>query len=331
VRVRSVLVVLLVVSAAGLGLAACNRGGRRDAAAPATTVATGPSTTAAPCGAGRPHAAGQSQETLSFSGKDRTYLLYVPAGYSGAAPVPVVFDFHGYGSNAGQQLVYADFRPLADRDGFVIVAPDGQTGAGGRHFNLFAASGTEQDDVAFTNALLDHVEATLCVDARRVYAAGMSDGGAMSSVLACRDADRFAAVGPVAVILYVPQCDQAARRVAIAGFHGTADPVVPFDGGRVNCCGNATLPGSPASMEKWAAHDGCATPPVDDRLSAMVVRRRWSGCQDGTAVDFYIVEGGGHTWPGAAIDVARLGATTHEISASETLWKFFSEHPMPAR
>jgi polyhydroxybutyrate depolymerase len=151
----------------------------------------------------------------------------------------------------------------------------------------------------------------------------------MSGAIACRASDRFAAIGPVAVLLYLPQCDRAPRAVPVAGFMGTADPVVPFDGGRVNCCNNPVLPSALDSMTKFAVHAGCAPAPVEQRLSPMVLLRRWSGCKAGAAVDFYAIEGGGHTWPGSPFDVGRLGVTTKEISASETIWTFFREHPLP--
>ena len=89
------------------------------------------------------------------------------------------------------------------------------------------------------SALLDHVEATLCVDVRRVYATGMSDGGAMTSVLACVAPTTFAAFGPVAVQLAPPSCGD--HPVSMVAFHGTADPIVPYAGGKVNCCGGAIL------------------------------------------------------------------------------------------
>jgi polyhydroxybutyrate depolymerase len=303
------------------------RSDRRTVSAPTTSGAPATATGPAACDPGRTRAPGQAAEKLTFEGVERNYLLYIPKTYTGRTPTPLLFNFHGFGSSAEQQMVYGDFRPIAEREGFPIVALDGQGAA--RHFNLFAASPTEQDDVAVTLALLDKLQADLCIDQKRVFSTGMSDGGAMSGALACRASDRFAAIGPVAVLLYLPQCDGAARAMPVAGFMGTADPVVPFDGGRVNCCGNPTLPSALDSMTKFAVHAGCAPTPAEERVSSMVLLRRWSGCKAGAAVDFYAVEGGGHTWPGSPIDVGRLGATTKEISASETLWTFFQQHPLP--
>jgi polyhydroxybutyrate depolymerase len=314
-----------------LPLAASCSGSSSTAAAPSTSVppATMAPTTvsraggAAADGCRQPHAAGQSAQAFDFQGQSRTYQLYVPRRYDGAQPVPVVFEFHGYGSNAVQQVFYGDFRPLAERDGFLIVAPDGQ--GKDQHFNLTGEAGL-QDDVAMVGALLDHIEATFCVDARRVYATGMSDGGAMTSVLACRTANRFAAFAAVAVVVYDPTCTTA-HPVAIAAFSGTADPIVPFNGGPVQCCGGTVIGAAPDAMARWAQHDGCSATFTEDRLASEVRRRSWSGCQAKAAVVFYIIDGGGHTWPGA-VPFTPLGLTTQQIKASETIWDFFTDHPL---
>jgi len=274
-----------------------------------------------PATCGTAHAPGQTGETFTFQGQARTYQQYVPRGYDGRTNVPVVFDFHGYGSSGLQQMVYGDFKPLAERDTFLIVAPDGQGRS--RHFNLTGEGGL-QDDVAMVGALLDHLESTFCVDTKRVYATGMSDGGAMSSTLACKSADRFAAFGPVAVMIYVPGCG-GQRTESIVSFMGTADPVVPFNGGRVSCCGNANIGAAPDAMAGWAAHDGCKAAFDEERLSSEVRRRTWSGCRSGSSVVFYIIDGGGHTWPGS-LNIPSLGLTTQQINASTTIWDFFKAH-----
>jgi polyhydroxybutyrate depolymerase len=294
-------------------------------AAPATSAAT--TTTAPTCD--RPQAAGLTSESFDFDGMSRTYQQYVPAAYDGTKPVPVVFNFHGYGSNAMQQIVYGDFRPEADRDDFIIIAPDGQDAPGGRHFNLTGENGL-QNDITMVGALLDHIEAQFCVDTQRVFSTGMSDGGAMTSVLACVASDRFAAFGPVAVVLYPQQVCGSSRHVPIAAFSGTSDPIVPFEGGAVHCCGGVSLAAPSDAMGNWATHDGCAPAPTEDRLGTEVRRQSWGGCLDGTDVVFYIIDGGGHTWPGSKFDVGRLGLTTKQIDASETIWDFFKAHPLHA-
>ena len=115
----------------------------------------------------------------------------------------------------------------------------------------------------------------------------------------------------------------------IAAFMGTADPIVPFNGGKVNCCGGSIVAAAPASMAGWAAHDGCDAQPEAQKLSSDVTLRQWPGCQPSGEVRFYIINGGGHTWPGSAIDATFLGKTTKQISATDTLWAFFQAHPLP--
>ena len=279
-------------------------------------------TRAAGCTPARPHASGQSSQTFDFQGVSRTYQLYVPPLYRGLTNVPLVFDFHGYGSNAMQQMVYGNFEPLANRDDFLIVAPDGQGAV--KHFNLTSEKGL-QNDVAMTLALLTHIESEFCVDARRVYSTGMSDGGAMTSVLACVAPDKFAAFGPVAVQLAPPGCND--RPVAMIAFHGTKDPVVPYAGGKVNCCGGARIGSTTEAMARWAAHDHCDAAFTDTKLGTEVSRRTWTGCRGTSAVELYSIIGGGHTWPGS-VAIARLGMTTKQIDASRAIWTFFAAHPL---
>lgn len=316
---RVAVLVVLALAAAG-----CASGGTPRTSKP--PAAPSPTRPAPGCSPARPAPAGMSARTITSQGQTRTYQLYVPASYTGRKPVPVVFNFHGFASSASQQLVYGDFRPRADKDGFVIVAPDGQGSP--RHFNLgpiqLAGGGT--DDVAFTVELLDSVSRELCVDADRVYAAGMSNGGAMSLALACLASDRFAAVGPVAVMAYLAPCD-VARPVPVAGFVGDADPIIPFNGGTVNCCGNPAVPPAPQSAQQWATHNGCDATPTEERVGEHVVRRSWRGCRGGADVDFYVVEGGGHTWPGTKAKVSFLGRTATDVSAVDVLADFFARHP----
>ncbi len=291
----------------------------------ATTSAsmTTPTTSVAPTCA-KPHTAGQSAQSFTFEGQSRTYQLYVPRSYDGRTAVPVVFNFHGFGSGSVQQMVYGDFKPLAERNNFLIVAPDGQ-GTTDRHFNFGAQPGL-QNDVQMVGALLDHIEATLCVDKHRVFSAGMSNGGAMTTALACVST-RFAAFGAVTASFYAPGCG-GSRPVAIMLFSGTGDPVVPFDGGRVSCCGGSPVRAAPDVIADWAAHDHCAPDYDETRVGSEVRRRTWHGCDRRSDVVFYIIDGGGHTWPGA-IPVARLGKTTTQLNASETIWNFFEKHPLP--
>ena len=311
--------------ATGIALvAACSLTAVSWSSASNASTPTSPSPDATPA-CSHPHKSGQFSQSFNFDSSSRTYQLYVPAAYKGTTRVPLVFDFHGYGSDAVQQMNYGDFRPQADKSDFLIVAPDGQTSAGGgRHFSFGNEPGL-QNDLSMVKSLMTHLESTLCVDTARIYATGMSDGGAMTSILACSANDKFAAFAPVAVIVYCG--GNGTRPVAIAAFSGTADPVVPFNGGKVHCCGGSVVASAPGSMASWAKYDHCGSKFTDTRLGTQVRRRTWKGCRPTDAPVFYIIDGGGHTWPGA-FPVPRLGLTTQQIDASAVIWKFFAAHKL---
>ncbi len=276
------------------------------------------------CTPARPHEPGDFEETLVSGGRTRKYILHVPPSYTGAEPLPLVLNLHGYGSNAREQAFYSGLPTKADKAGFIVVTP---LGTGDEpHWNFLGIGASAPDDVAFIDYLLDTMMSDLCIDQARVYSAGISNGAAMSVTLACRLSDRIAAIAPIAGLFFVDGC-AADRPVPVITFHGTHDEYVPFEGGGVR---SSSLPVRPVeeSLHDWATHNGCAEDPETTRVSGSVRLIRYQGCDQGATVELYVIEGGGHTWPGA-IDIPWLGATTHEISAADLMWAFFEAHPMP--
>jgi polyhydroxybutyrate depolymerase len=292
------------------------------------------------CEPEQPHAAGTSAETLQTADGRRRYLLHVPASYTGRERAPLVLNFHGYGGNGTRQNDYSGLVPVSDANGFILVSPDGLPTMNGTPWwnNLLLPDPPHKDDVAFVSALLDELEADLCIDAARVYATGMSNGALMSSRLACSLSSRIAAVAPVAGAYYPPLVTEGGpepcadtRPVPIIGFHGTLDPQVPFNGGPSTRGGTFRLPIDDATPEDdvfqaWAAHNGCRKGRQESRVSAEVRLVTYGGCTDGADVQLYVVHGGGHTWPGSRVE--RPEHTTHDIRASDLMWAFFQAHPM---
>jgi polyhydroxybutyrate depolymerase len=132
-----------------------------------------------------------AQQTINGSmihdGIQRDYILYIPAIYDGNTDVPLILNFHGFGSNANQQLVYGDFRDIADKEGFLLVHPEGTLLNGNQHWNVGSFTiGSTTDDVSFTEALIDELANQYAINLVRVYATGMSNGGYMSFLLACK-------------------------------------------------------------------------------------------------------------------------------------------------
>ncbi|MEP7055279.1 MAG: PHB depolymerase family esterase [Actinomycetota bacterium] len=292
----------------------------------ASAGSTGTSSAASRCPVAKLATIGRSDGKLPIAGgSDRRYLLYLPEAYDGRTPLPLVFDFHGYGASADEQLLYSAMAPLAERNHFAIVALNGQGDP--PHYNLHpTAVGGEASDIVVVGALLDSLQRTLCLDSRRVYATGMSDGGALSAALGCFAPSRFAAVAPVAALVYDRTCDRAPP-VPLMAFRGTADEIVPYAGGRVACCGNPVVHSTKADIASWAKHNGCRPVPALSRRG-QVETSTYAGCAGGADVVLHTVIGGGHTWPGA-IGLPGLGVTTRDIDASESIWDFFAAHPKP--
>ena len=247
----------------------------------------------------------------------RSFLLHVPTDFRN--PSPVVFTFHGRGSNAQQQLLLTGFEQVAEEGRFLVVAPQaigGRWQFGGR-------------DAAYLRAV---GAAVPCVDPTRVYASGMSMGSAMTFALACAPERKFAAFGGVALTLYEPQC-AATPPAPIIYFHGTADQVVPFRGGQPQG-EDVDLPAVPVAMAEWAEHNGCTADTVQ-KAGKDVTLREWTDCDAGADVEYYRVRGGGHTWPGTAEFIAdaiapQLGKTTQSVDASRLMWEFFEDYQLPA-
>ena len=319
-----------------------------------STTAPVPSTTSTPVrspgcdsdtGSVGPRAVHERVDVRS-SGVDRWYQRFVPTSYDGS-PMPLVIDLHGYLSGAAIQTSLSDMGSLADTAGFVVATPQGNSEQ--VYWNA-APVPTLPDDVAFIADLIDQVETDLCIDPARVYVDGLSNGAFLASLLACRLPDRIAAVAAVAGLVLPADCHPS-RPVPVLAIHGTDDPFVSFDGGRGPAlAGLEWNPDSQAAFDAlpfesvldsaagWAGLDGCEPTPSKDAVSSVVERFHYEGCKGGADVVVYVVDGGGHTWPGSAFSHASesiLGPTTDDIDASEVIWSFFADHPLanpaPAR
>jgi len=315
---------LLAGMAAVLLLAACgSAGGSHDpsvlvpGAAPTSTAAAG-------CAPAKPHAAGDSTAVLTTAAGGRSYVLHVPPSYDGQSRLPLVLLFHGFGGTGRSMLDYSGFGAVADRHHYVVVAPEGQ---GTPQFWNIAMFTGAADDVAFVRNLVDEVKAELCIDSDRVYAAGFSNGGGMALRLACAMPDTVAAVGVVASMY--PQC-AATPATPLVAFHGTSDPELPFNGGRLP--DEATdFPPVRRVVSEWAVGLGCDGLARISRPAAHVELSTFVRCLlgDGEALLYTIIDGG-HTWPGAALDLpAMSGPTNHEVDASELIAAFFDARGGP--
>lgn len=167
----------------------------------------------------------EAERHLSVDASDRRYLLTVPSAHGGDEPLPVVFDFHGPMEGAEVHARMSEYSALAEEEEFVVVFPHG-TGDSA-HWDVSPAEGNP--DLAYFDALVQHLASELCLDTTRIYATGLSNGARFTSTLVCERSDVLAAA-PVAGILDHPGCSPS-RPVPIVAFHGTDDPILLFNGG----------------------------------------------------------------------------------------------------
>lgn len=244
---------------------------------------------------------------IAVGGRDREYVLHIPAGV-GTRPAALVLDFHGFTASPERQDLVSNMRAKSDAEGFVVAQPASELLAGA--WNMLEGS----DDVAFARAVVADVAARVAIDPERVFATGFSQGGGMANRLACDAADVVAAAAPVAGAYVGWSRCEPAQPVPIMAFHGDRDIVVPYDG-------FGLLPDVVEWAGRWAERNGCSTTGSAE-VTRDVAARSWSGCDSSAAVTLYTIQGGGHGWPGT-IDPSRVGDTTASISATDLMWEFF--------
>ncbi len=275
----------------------------------------------------------------------RWYYRHIPAQQDGIKPLPLVIDLHGYSEGATIHQMMSSLGKYGDEKGFITVTPQGQ-GAVPRWDTALKGS----PDVAFIKAMITDVEKSLCVDTKRVFVTGLSNGAFMASTLACVLSKQVAAIAPVAGVQAPKGCRQS-RSVPVVAFHGTADDFVRYDGGIGDGARSLPAPdGSgktledsgqlpkasskgpsvPETMQTIARRNSCKVKQLQNRVSSDVTRISYQ-CSKGRGVVLYRVTGGGHTWPGSTFSQqieSIIGKTTMTISANKIMWQFFVNHPL---
>jgi polyhydroxybutyrate depolymerase len=280
-------------------------------------------------GCGTAATAGLQNVTIQSGGMARTFHVYVPAKYVAATSTPdtLVFIFHGYTqTGTGNTFLSIEYLsqmdPVSDAQGFLVVYPDGYMNSWNAGRCCGAAVSSNVDDLGFFDAMLAWVESKYCVDPKRVYAAGLSNGAFFSNRLGCERANVVAAIGPVAGPLDITPCNPS-RPVPVFEVHGTSDPVVFFDGGSQS----QALPVEQA-VSTWEGFDKCT-----DSMPATVYTHNSATCteetmcSEGSAVELCVINGGGHQWPGGKSDY--LGNLSSDLDTSTAMMTFFQAHPMP--
>ncbi len=295
-----------------VALAACSGG---DDAAPSSapgesTETTEGDTGRGSAGCGRPAPDDDGTLTLAVDGVERHALVSVPEPLDPDRPAPLVLLIHGFSSNPADFSTLTGLPAEGAADGRVVVTPEGIDG----RWNL-DPNGADAD---FVDQLVAQVTSDFCIDLDRVDVAGMSLGAAFAITYACARPGEIAAIAAVTVEFQLG-CTEP---ISVIAFHGTEDPLVPYQDGEIGLSLPGPVRGTELNMTDWAELDRCRTGPLDTIVGDEVVERAWHDCADDTRVVLYTVKGGGHTWPGADPDLA-IGLTTDQVDATAEILAFF--------
>lgn len=281
-------------------------------------------------------------KSFYWQGHKRSFWLHLPPKSKLNKPVPLLFHLHGGGGTGKGTigLTYGRFNQLADHEGFIVVYPnaisrswnDGRT-------TIIKPKNRGIDDVSFIVEIVKRLQKTYAIDTTRIFTAGMSNGGFMSTRLLCDRADIFRGGAILTASIseeYLPKC-LPEKPVAVIVFNGTDDPLVPYKGGDIRLFKRGRSRGRIISnddyLKFWQQKNKCiqkeAEVQLPDKYKAdgtTVSITTYTNCKTKGALKFYKIKGGGHTWPGGKPYLGKriIGNTSKEINACDEIWEFFS-------
>ena len=268
----------------------------------------------------------QKREQIIVDGMKRAFISYVPATEK-SEKMPVIISLHGGFASPKGMFHLADFRPIADRDKFIVVCPASK--------NIWhdGADIHGIDDVKFIDQLITYIISTYHADASRIYVTGISNGGFMTSRLACQLHKRIAAIAVVAASMDINEGYDLAAPMPVIYMHGTKDPIVTYNGGKMF---GRHIYSQEDILKKWVAMNHCNIKPTITNIpdeahdGTSIIKEEYDNPSNNLKVIGYTVTNGGHTWPGGWQYLPKfiIGKTTRNLNACQTIWDFFKEYKL---
>ncbi|MCT4665298.1 MAG: dienelactone hydrolase family protein [Flavobacteriales bacterium] len=256
-----------------------------------------------------------NSQSIIHDGIDRKYVLYIPSSYDGKSPVPLVLNFHGFGSSASEYMNYADMRTVAESDTFILAYPQGSCADGSSHWNPCPTGGDNKsnvDDFGFVEAMINDISYDYSVDSKRIYAVGFSNGGMMAYGLANYKSELIAAVGSVSGTM-LDCTGPTSHPIPVIHLHGTSDAVLPYHG-------NSYYNSTQSVLDHWIDFNNTTTSPTisTDNGGGMTIEHYIHDQGDNlVSVEHYKYIGGNHVW---------FSATYQGQSTAELIWNFVSRY-----
>jgi polyhydroxybutyrate depolymerase len=265
-------------------------------------------------------------------GHNRKYLLRIPASYDAFRATPLVLFFHGGGGHMEQGAAAYGWRTKSEQEGFILAFPNGSSRLPRQHLATWNAGeccgyarDRNIDDVGFVKQVLADIKRQVNIDAGKIFATGMSNGGMLAHVLACEMADTFKAVASVAGTDNTLSCTPS-RPISVMHIHARDDTHVLFDGGA----------GKDAFRDQSKVTDFTS---VEETINRWIVRngagktaRRvldvpgaygdlYTSKHNDAQIELVVTQTGGHSWPGGKS--VRGKKPSEAISANDVIWEFF--------
>jgi polyhydroxybutyrate depolymerase len=278
-----------------------------------------------------PAASAVESAKITVAGVERSYVFQTPQHLR--KPAPLLIALHGALGTGSGMATFSKFAALADEKGFIAVFPDGVD----HHWNDGRAGISPGDDVAFIDALIGVFVSRKDADPRRIYVAGLSNGGMMSFRLACELPKRIAAIAAVAANLQkvLEQTCSNGPPLPVMIIDGTLDPIMPWAGGEIRD-NRGTVLSATATAQLFALRIGSPVETIEPLPSfangdpTRVKRHRWR-TGSGPEVVLYEVEGGGHAWPGGPqyLPESVIGRVSRQVDASREVAEFLLRFRLP--
>jgi len=259
--------------------------------------------------------AGDATISLQSGGRARSYIQHVPSGLTAGVPLAVLIDLHGAGGNGKQQQGLSGFNSLADKEKFLAIFPNGVDGYWNVDDTCCGTAGKEKiDDVGFLKAIITKLSAETCIDAKRIFVSGFSNGGGLTHRMGCDAADVIAAIAPAATDLRTQPCNPT-RPISMMEVRSMADSLEPYEGGLVGPAGGQYVAvGAKASQRLWADIDKCTgSTTTNDKYCAS-----YTQCGNGVEVDLCSLPNTDHSPYGNALG----------FDVASVIWNMFKRQAM---
>jgi polyhydroxybutyrate depolymerase len=269
----------------------------------------------------------QKDEEMAVDGMKRKFTTYIPAVTEKNYKMPLIISLHGGFASPKGQFHLADFRPIADKDKFLVICP------ASKHIFHDGKDNKGIDDVKFIDQIIAYAINTYHADPERIYVTGISNGGFLTSRLACELSNKIAAIAVVAATMDIGEGYAPVKPMPVIYMHGSKDPVFSGKGGKFF---GRRFYSFDQVLKVWADLDKCDPNPIITNISdtagdsTRIVKEEYTNPANGFKVIGYNIINGGHTWPGGWQYLPRflVGKTTKNLNACQEIWNFFKQYKL---